>query len=729
MDGFVEHLARHYPSFRQLQEQWQRIEKDQTQVWAEGMSTQELSDKVRSGEMPFNNSPIAVATAQHVYGSNKRSSVERDTLTKIQRGELRFNSDAELDRYLSERRQVELSGESKYTAHGFDKGLGQLRQRVLTLNSQFQNREFLEENTSILTENFKNTLDETGGDMQAALVPLRTMEFAGLPYNSRVDALRSIGTMLADSQGQLGTFLDEKLSDGRKVSALLGPANVEALHLRAERKYMELLENDSYTQLNTLEQGLAAGSIALENIPSVKEAYAEKYSNRPAAIYQFNNRVDSIVRQYQSEAVKQQSARFIEKSLNEGTFASVVDRLPVSKSDAIKIAQDYIDRRAYDEEWSADRRLGVYVQNGVPYPNDTAIKSLPSRIDNLMQHLDKNGKPIPDERTVQLYQEFELLNRNPGYAREQLGDVTYEKLSNLQACQVLLGMNETEALQFFSENMLGGKSWREVSYQDMYQKLSVIYNQIPGADSDKNAEYVLHRAVPLASMLSLRMDKEQAIRLTGAFLAKPDVTFVYKGAVYFKSDFPEPPVGRDWSLIIPRFLEQYMKERNKDPDRNFYLLRIGSNAFHIVDSLNNFPEADERGNILIVTPQQLKQYADSWGERAQPSGTIQPSASDANARIYTGYLEEELERESKREEDPFNEDHIRTFFANNWTFDTRNGQRMRAFLLSKPGREWLRENSLGGKDMEEILPIYQEQFGSIGTELKRYYKKKRGSKK
>ena len=54
---------------------------------------------------------------------------------------------------------------------------------------------------------------------------------------------------------------------------------------------------------------------------------------------------------------------------------------------------------------------------------------------------------------------------------------------------------------------------------------------------------------------------------------------------------------------------------------------------------------------------------------------------------------------------------------------------MRAFLLSKPGREWLRENSLGCKDMEEILPIYQEQFGSIGTELKRYYKKKRGSKK
>ena len=44
--GFIGHLAKHYPDFRQLQEQWQKIEQDETRVWAEGMSTKDLADKV-----------------------------------------------------------------------------------------------------------------------------------------------------------------------------------------------------------------------------------------------------------------------------------------------------------------------------------------------------------------------------------------------------------------------------------------------------------------------------------------------------------------------------------------------------------------------------------------------------------------------------------------------------------------------------------------------------------
>ena len=66
---------------------------------------------------------------------------------------------------------------------------------------------------------------------------------------------------------------------------------------------------------------------------------------------------------------------------------------------------------------------------------------------------------------------------------------------------------------------------------------------------------------------------------------------------------------------------------------------------------------------------------------------------------------------------------VRMFFSENWTFDTPAGQKAKAFLMSDRGRTWRHLLGLDGVDMETVLRKYNEEFGTLGKELKRYNKK------
>lgn len=739
LDQLIGSLATHYPSFRQLQEQWQKIEKDQTQVWAESMSTQELADKVRSGKMPFNSSPIAVATAQHVYGSNKRSELERDVLSKISTGELRFNSQEELDAYLSEQRTGSLAGESKYTAYGFDKGLGQTRQRVLTTNVQFQNREFLENSTALVTQRFQDLMEENP-DLEAALEPLRSMEFAGLPAYQRAQALGNIGTWLA-SRGDgelLEKFMRSRMGDGLEVSNILGPRATDTLKNRAKLTEQEGMSDYTYKTLNELEQGLSDGTKTLDDIAGIKADFIERYGDKPEAVYRFNNAVDGLARESQKLLLKKQAYSAIQTSLLDGGFTAISDKLPVSQKEAHQLAQAYIDEQAVKRGWTPDQRLDMYVRNGVEYPNANALKTLPSRMDGLLMHPGKDGRPEPDEGTVLLYQEFELLNRNPGYAREQLGNDVYEKLNALQACRILLGQSEVETLRFGAENMLGGNVWKDAPLSAFNKKAATIMNRL-GAASDTNTEQVIEKMRPLVSLLSARMSTDQAIDLAVSHFSNPGVTFVANGAVYFLSDFPAAPKGRNWQDIIPMFIEDFCKEHDKVFRKSFTLYRTGSGLYQIVDSFKAWPEGDSDGNVITITPQQLKEYADSWGERKPGNAEAHDAITDGTIQANTGNIREALDRASKETSylditrsigeaidnaHLVQDEDVKTFFAKNWTFDTPAGQKAKDFLVSDRGRTWRYLLGLANADMETVLRAYNREFGTLGHELKRYDRKR-----
>jgi hypothetical protein len=85
------------------------------------MTVDELGKKIKSGEMLPSQSPVFAATLHHIYGENNMGHLERDTLSKLQTGQLKFNTQEEVDQYLTEARNDVLQGQNKFTIAGFER--------------------------------------------------------------------------------------------------------------------------------------------------------------------------------------------------------------------------------------------------------------------------------------------------------------------------------------------------------------------------------------------------------------------------------------------------------------------------------------------------------------------------------------------------------------------------------------------------------------------------------
>src|SRR5690606_33571531 len=96
----------------------------------------ELGKKIRNKEILPSQSPVFAAALQHIYAENYQKQLERDTLSGIAKGELKFGTPQELDQYLVDKRNEFLTGQSEYVVAGFDKGWQALRDRAHGVNLQ-----------------------------------------------------------------------------------------------------------------------------------------------------------------------------------------------------------------------------------------------------------------------------------------------------------------------------------------------------------------------------------------------------------------------------------------------------------------------------------------------------------------------------------------------------------------------------------------------------------------
>lgn len=129
-------------------------------AYANSLTVDELGKAIKKGDMLASESPVFAATVQHVWGENRRASFEREINSKVSTGELSFDTPEAIDQYLTEFRNTELAGASKYATAGFDKGYADLRTRLMGGAAQKNDKAIVEQSANEAADSMGNTLNK-----------------------------------------------------------------------------------------------------------------------------------------------------------------------------------------------------------------------------------------------------------------------------------------------------------------------------------------------------------------------------------------------------------------------------------------------------------------------------------------------------------------------------------------------------------------------------------------
>lgn len=220
----------------------EEAERAEAKRWAQSMTVSELGKQIESGHMMPSQSPVFVGTVQHIWGVNSHEAIAREVSSKLTTGELKFNSAQEADTYLTEARNTALSGQSKYAVAGFDKGFGQLRERVMKGVDQINDKTLVDAAPAQATDYLANSLNQvTRGDFkgtpqEAAAQVMQQYDLMRktktLPDAAAKAALGDVVTRMAGSGNAalLNAFLDTDMGDSKgSVRAVLGESKAQTL--------------------------------------------------------------------------------------------------------------------------------------------------------------------------------------------------------------------------------------------------------------------------------------------------------------------------------------------------------------------------------------------------------------------------------------------------------------------------------------------------------------------
>lgn len=213
------------------------------------MTIDELGKKLKSGEIAPNQSPLFMATLNGMYGENLRSKLERDTIEKMETGELQFNTPEELDKYITEARGSYLTEVDPNAIKGFDSKFNQMRQGLLNAQGKITASVTVERMTGEATQfiiNEVKTFREGNPEATAADVAAHVMNLdnnlrgmAPLPPKLQKQVLKgALNEFAANGEYELlKEALSIKQPSGQTGATLIGMDTARQLLSIAENNF------------------------------------------------------------------------------------------------------------------------------------------------------------------------------------------------------------------------------------------------------------------------------------------------------------------------------------------------------------------------------------------------------------------------------------------------------------------------------------------------------------
>ncbi len=211
------------------------------------MTIDELGKKLKSGELAPNQSPLFMATLNGLYGENLRAKLERDTIEKMETGELQFNTPEELDKYITEARGSYLTETDPNAVKGFDAKFNQMRQGLLDAQGKITASATVERMSSEATQFMLNDVDtfrKDNPDATPAQIAQHLMnldknlrDMAPLPPKVQKGVLKGVFNDLA-ARGEF-----DLLNEALKVKQPSGQTGATLIGMDTARQLLSIAEN------------------------------------------------------------------------------------------------------------------------------------------------------------------------------------------------------------------------------------------------------------------------------------------------------------------------------------------------------------------------------------------------------------------------------------------------------------------------------------------------------
>lgn len=581
-------------------------------AYANSMTMDELGKKIRNGEVMPSQSPVFAATVQHIYGENYRSTLERDTLSKMASGELKFDTPQALDEYITKQRNEFLSGQSQYTTAGFDKGWNNFRTQAIAANTKINDHEATARGVQEASDNLGNVLLNVtsptfgGGTSEQASALMQRYELLTATHllrdDARKDALTNLLVRVAGSGNQalLNELLQKNLpNNGPSLGSFVGERHALTLQHTAEAAFDKAQRQRVDTEMAPFLRDAHSGNLDLKSFEQWRKDN-EKYITSPTyesilmADQHAKEKQDKLNMQHELlmqaqritlEAAQHASALVaarrghempdIQVPTTEGTLKTIKGADLVSAEVERRIAADpnmpfdeqvrlYANNSAKNKQWEADL--------GSAYVNIGEVG------------VDAQGKPVGQllPPTLEALNKFSIINQvSTGYARELAGsDSKYQLLTNLQALREsgVSDANLAASLVNQSERNIG-KNIENINTR-VNKAISDITN--PGVFSgrfwgevfsgewgngEKNLRVVQGAVRSLAKAYmsaNVASNGEEAVKKAVEYYANPAVSTQINNTIYFNKDLPRVPDRQDQRYWFQRFINEEATKYLKD---------------------------------------------------------------------------------------------------------------------------------------------------------------------
>ncbi|UHX60390.1 hypothetical protein RsoPWR2_47 [Ralstonia phage vRsoP-WR2] len=712
-------------------------EAEKARAYANSLTVEELGKQIKDGTLMASHSPVFRATVEHIHGENTLNTFERDTLSKLTRGELKFDTPQAMDEYLTKYRNEALTGSSKFTTAGFDKGYGTFRERAIAVNVKVADEEAVKRGSQEASDNLGNlTLQVTDpmykGDAAQAIVDRYQLlrKTSLLRDDAAKEALSGVAANLAASGNKalLGSLLDKKLDSGVSVKAALGDLKAIQFTQHAEREYDQAQHQRIDVEIRPFVEQADKGELKRDAFDKWGAAN-EKYVTTPTihAIIKGNEaaieRQQKLIAQNallaQAEATQAQATQAARTAIDQGNLAFLPQQKVMTPQgeqknfDTKAAAVPYIQERIARENMPFGKQVEFWSTNGVENPEwEKQIKGGLSNLASAGWTFDgKTIGQLNNQGQAAIDTFIRINSTNPGYAEKLVGgDKDYKKLSDIQFLMEKGGfpnVNDAAALinqidradikasDYGSMKQKVASSVDDVVNQHWYSGATSWFSGLFGNDQ-VNLTAVsadIRRRAELLVMSGQVPDANAAVKATVEYLANPAVTTRINNTLYFNKDLPVVPKGEDTGQWMGRFIKDVPQQIAKA--NNLGDARLEPNQYGGFTAwTGGVPMTDGTGKVVTYTRDDISKWVDNT-----ITADRHKAAADANFKSYQDRLVKELRDEKQK--DPYVME--RMFDA------TANGMWWNRQLYSREGYEQVLRDGNTGKPLNELFQIYKDK--------------------
>lgn len=445
--------------------QTRREQDDRTRAasYANSMTVSELGKRISEDKMLASESPVFAATVQHIWGQNSHDAMERDVLSKVTTGELKFDTPAAVDNYLTEGRNTALSGQSKYAIAGFDKGYATLRGKLMDSAAKSNDGKIVEQATIQASDSLSNVLlkvtapDFKGTPQDAATALMDNYQLLRqtkvLPDKASKAALEEVVTRAASSgkTAILDSLLKMELPNLGSLRSFIGETKAATLTNQAKTRFDQGQRQRIDEEVLPFMQASDTGALNVDKFMT----WAQSDGNKE---YTSANLIHTITRANMAALAHQQTA--FEKSSRQGAVirseyeaGQRVDAAlskgalwEVQGTNTPQVLTTTGDSKEFNVKQYAeaalarktqglpfDQQVSSWAMNGLTNPSWN--KQLKAGLLNLSSiGVDSKGKPTGqlNEAGTQAIELFKQLDAvNPDAAKQTAGETEYKRFSDI----------------------------------------------------------------------------------------------------------------------------------------------------------------------------------------------------------------------------------------------------------------------------------------------------------